>query len=237
MNLKNLSDQTLLAKTESLVRQERELLTQILHHLREIDSRRLFSDLGFKSIFEYAVKKLGYSDDQAGRRISAMRLLQEIPEIEDKIESGSLSLTNLSMAQTLFRQEKKIQRPLAKEEKINLLAQLENKSKREAEKIVLAVSSTPNVLTHDRVKAVNNGQVEIRFVANEELLKKIEKLKGLLAHSQPEASMAELLNKVCDIALAKLDPCLSQAKSPAPAPLRKVKIRQRRLGAPRAAST
>lgn len=90
MNLRNVSDQVLLEKTENLVKQERELLTQVLHHLREIESRRLFSSLGFKSLFDYAVKKLGYSADQAARRISAMRLLKEIPELEEKIESGAL---------------------------------------------------------------------------------------------------------------------------------------------------
>ncbi len=70
-----------------------------------------------------------------------MRLLAEIPEIEEKIEQGSLTLTNLSMAQSLFRQEKRAETPLAKEDKIDLLAQLENKSKREAERIVVSVSS------------------------------------------------------------------------------------------------
>ncbi len=103
MNLRKISDPELLANTEKLARQEREILTRVLHHLREIERRRLFSALGYKSLFEYAVKRLGYSDDQAGRRIAAMRLLQEIPEIESKIESGALTLTNIGMAQSLFR--------------------------------------------------------------------------------------------------------------------------------------
>ncbi|MDI9804079.1 hypothetical protein, partial [Citrobacter koseri] len=71
MNLKNMSDQTLLEKTRQLVQTERELLTEILHHLREIERRRLFSQLGFKSLYDDATKKLGYADDQAARRISA----------------------------------------------------------------------------------------------------------------------------------------------------------------------
>lgn len=56
--------------TDQLVQQERELLIEILRHLREIERRRLFSALGFKSLFDYAVKRLKYSEDQAGRRIS-----------------------------------------------------------------------------------------------------------------------------------------------------------------------
>ncbi|MCB9025133.1 MAG: hypothetical protein H6625_02340 [Bdellovibrionaceae bacterium] len=61
MNLKYLKDHQLLARTQSLVQKERQLLTQVLHHLREVERRKLFSDLGYQSLFEYAVKDLKYS--------------------------------------------------------------------------------------------------------------------------------------------------------------------------------
>ena len=83
-----MSDAVLLETTDKLVAQERGLLISILEHLREIDRRRLFCDLGYNSLFEYAVKRLKYSEDQAGRRIAAMLLLKELPEIEEKIEDG-----------------------------------------------------------------------------------------------------------------------------------------------------
>ena len=92
--MKHLTDQDLLVAMEHLVQQERELLTSVLAHLREIERRRLFCDLGFPSPFAYAVEKLRYSHDQAFRRISAMRLLKEIPELGQKLETGSLTLTN-----------------------------------------------------------------------------------------------------------------------------------------------
>src|SRR6185369_13706857 len=106
-NLTSLSDQTLLNETQKLVKQERELLSQILHHLREIERRRLFSFLKLSSLFEYATQELGYSEDQAYRRIQAMRLLKELPEIEEKINLGALNLTHLGMAQSLFKREQK----------------------------------------------------------------------------------------------------------------------------------
>ena len=43
MNLKNLSDDSLISNTKNLVHKEREIITEILHHLREIERRRLFS--------------------------------------------------------------------------------------------------------------------------------------------------------------------------------------------------
>ena len=98
-NFKNINDKILIQNTEKLVREERELLTKVLHHLREIDRRRLFSILGFKSLFDFTVRHLGYPEDQAYRRISAMRLIKEMPEIEKKIESGEISLTHIGLAQ------------------------------------------------------------------------------------------------------------------------------------------
>jgi hypothetical protein len=205
MNLKKLSDSTLLDQTLHLVQRERELLSDILHHLREIERRRLFSELGCKSLFEYATKKLGYADDQAGRRISTMRLLKELPEIEEKISDGSLTLTNLSMAQTLFRQEQKIS-GFSKEKKLQLLVSLENKSKREAEKIIISNSSQPEVLKPDRIRSLTDRTVEIKFSAPIELEDKIEKVKGLLAHSNPNVSMAEMIDYMCELTINKLDP-------------------------------
>lgn len=103
MNLTHLKDQELLTRTKQLVQQERLLLTQVLHHLREVERRKLFCDLGYQSLFEYAIKELHYSEGQAGRRIQAMRLIKELPEVEEKIKTGALSLSNIAQAQSYFK--------------------------------------------------------------------------------------------------------------------------------------
>src|SRR3990167_1785726 len=48
--VKNLSDQELIEQTEALVQNERQTTVQILRHLREIEVRRLFVELGFSSM-------------------------------------------------------------------------------------------------------------------------------------------------------------------------------------------
>ncbi|NUM87788.1 MAG: hypothetical protein HUU37_01155, partial [Bdellovibrionales bacterium] len=53
--MQHLTDKTLLEETENLVRKERQLLGVILRHLREIERRRLFSSLGYSSLFTYCV--------------------------------------------------------------------------------------------------------------------------------------------------------------------------------------
>ena len=100
--MRHLNDQDLLVAMEHLVQQERELLTAVLFHLQEIQRRRLFCDLGFPSLFAYAVGKLGYSHDQAYRRINVSRLLKQFPELEAKLESGAITLTNASLAASFW---------------------------------------------------------------------------------------------------------------------------------------
>src|SRR5690606_9264736 len=87
------------------------------------------------------VNELKYSEAQAGRRISAMRLLRELPQVEEKIQSGSLNLSNLCQARSYFREvDKKAKTEggdvLSAEYKIEIIEQLENKSARDGEKLL-----------------------------------------------------------------------------------------------------
>lgn len=201
-NLHLINDTLLIEKTEKLVREERELLTNVLHHLCEIERRRLFSALGYKSLFDFAVKKLGYSEDQAYRRIAAMRLLKELPEIETQIENGAISLTHIGLVQSYFKQEKKLQsRELSAEHKLAVIEKIASKPVREAEKITLALSSAPELLRPDRISAISEKSIEMKFIATNNLAQKIETLKGLLAHKYPNLSLGELFEKLCDLGL------------------------------------
>jgi 4-hydroxy-tetrahydrodipicolinate synthase len=66
--------------------------------------------------------------------LKAMRMMKEMSQIEEKLSSGELSLTNVAKAQEFFNQEAKLE-GLASEEKLEVLEKLVNKSTREAEKI------------------------------------------------------------------------------------------------------
>src|SRR4051794_30349453 len=106
MNLKSLSDHELLENTRVAAKNERHSTTVVLHHLLEIYDRRLFSPK-YGSLHEYVVGDLKYNDGEAQRRINAMWILKVVPEVDQKIDSGSLSLTTLSQAQVFFRREEK----------------------------------------------------------------------------------------------------------------------------------
>lgn len=207
MNINCLADDTLILKIQNLVKEEREILTQLLHHLREIQRRRLFSSLGYKSLFEFTVRHLGYSEDQAYRRISAMRLLEALPEVEEKINSGSLSLTHIEIAQNLFKQEEKqTNKSLTKSAKMAVLEKIAGTSVREAEKIIFSLSSSPERIKPDRIHPVSESHVELKLQASHCVQEKIERLRGLLAHKHPNLSLGDLLEMLCDLGLKEYDP-------------------------------
>lgn len=166
MNLRNVSDKALLESTSNLAKNERELTLKVLHHLREVERRSLFATLSYSSLFEYAVVELKYSASAAQRRISSMRLLKVLPEIEQKVQSGSLSLSTLSQAQSFFRQEK-----TNATQKRSILSSLENKSAREVEKELLLRSSEPTRFIKERLRPISTTHTEVKFLLEEELLK------------------------------------------------------------------
>ncbi len=211
MNLTTLSDNELLTQTRKLIEREREVLLMVMRHLREIERRRLYADLKQPSLFAYCVNVLGYSDAQADRRIKAMRMIRELPQVEEKIAAGELALTNVAKAAEFFRQEAKVT-VVGVEKKLEVLGYLENKSTRAAEKLLLEKSSTPAPEVKETVRQVTASVAEVKFAADDMLSEKLQRLRGLLAHKNPNMKNSELINELCDIALEKLDP-LRQSKA------------------------
>ncbi len=87
-----LSDQRLLERIKELSGLEHELEVVVIDHLRELHRRRLYLTLGFSSLFDYAVRELGYSDAAAWRRIKAMRLCADVEGARERLRDGSLTL-------------------------------------------------------------------------------------------------------------------------------------------------
>lgn len=225
MNLKSLSDGTLIESTEALVKTERETLTSILYHFREIERRRLFSALGYKSLSDFAIRKLKYSEYEAYARVKAMRLLQDLPEMEEKIASGDILLSHVTLANTFFLQEQKATaREFTRAEKIEVFEKIASRPIREVERTLCVLSSLEVPVKPDSVRTVAEDRIELRFEASIETRAKIEKLKGLLAHKNPNLSLGELFDQLCDLGLKHHDPSAS--------PKRRVVVAGSSIGGP-----
>jgi hypothetical protein len=214
MNLKNVCDESVLHGADVAAHDEREATTRLLYHLIEIENRRLFAKRGFSSLFAYCVGQLKMSEPQADRRIKAARALREFPEIGEKIESGVLSVTTVSQAQTLFKKEIKAGLRPSKEKKSEIFMKIERKSTREVEKILLSHSALPPESVVETVKMVSSEITEIRFGADQELMRNLSRLKELWGIS----SMAELTEKMASIALKHCDPLIKSNAASTTAP-------------------
>ncbi len=106
-----LSDDRLLERTKELSRVEHHLEVVVIDHLREIQKRRLYLRRGFSSLFDYAVRELGYSDAAAWRRIKAMRLCADVEGVRERLQNGTMTLNAAAQLQNAFdRQERKKER-------------------------------------------------------------------------------------------------------------------------------
>ncbi len=87
---------------------------------------------------------------------------------------------------------------------MNLLKEL-------AKRITLSLSSAPEIAKRDRVNAISENRVEMKFTASLEILQKVERLKEWLAHKHPDLSLGELFEKLCDLGLSEWNPTKTAA--------------------------
>lgn len=193
MNLKHLTDTCLLNDTKELAYRYRQITTQLLHHLKEIDERKLYCELGYSTLFLYVVQELGFSESSASRRISAMRLLKEIPDIEKKIESGDLTLSHIGKAANVFKKENVTDVKFKKE----ILNTIENTSTRVCEQTLSEIIK-PNALPFESPQHVNTVVIAI----SNETFEKHEEIRGLLAHHH--LSKDAFYSKIFDIVISHL---------------------------------
>ena len=209
MNLKHLSRDELLSETRRRVSAEKDATLALLECLRELDGRKTYLEMGFASLHEFVIQDLGLSEGSAHRRISAARLLAQIPELKPALEEGKLNLSSLTMAQSAFRKSS-----YSISEKKEILKELESAPKREVERKLSALC--PESPKPDQVRAISATHSELKLTVSEEMLRKLDRLRELLAHTHSQASVSELLELALDRTLAKLDPANQPSASPPP---------------------
>src|SRR5690606_11282838 len=105
--LKSMNKELLVEKTRRLAEEERRITVELLWHLREIERRRIPEELGMGGIFDYCVQVLKYSRGSAYRRVQAMRALHSIPDLEEKLKDGTLTVTTAATLQTFLQKARR----------------------------------------------------------------------------------------------------------------------------------
>ncbi len=185
MQPRNVSDEQLIFDLKKLVQKERTLIAQILEYLREVEHRKLYLARGYSSMFAFCTECLGYSEPEAQIRIQAMRLSRDVPEIQSQIASGELSLSVAALAQSAFRNENGRRAendlpPLSPWEKKHIINELSGSTKQVAREKLAKTFGEP-------------VKVKLTFEAEEDLLRDLDELKGLLASQNYSGDLGNLI--------------------------------------------
>ena len=198
LDLKNFTQSELDQRIKNLAQKERDLLHEVLLTIKEIDARKTYLELGFGSLFDYLVCGVGYSEGSAQRRIDAARLLKEIPQIAEKIQSGEIKLNQISLVQKAAREVFKTQSVrVTSDDKMELLNSLASKSHFESQKEVASFFDLP-VIESSKQKVQADDSVRIELTLSKEAFGKLKQAQELLSHAVPHQEIAMFLEHVCD---------------------------------------
>ena len=226
----------LLAQTRSLALHEQALQILVLDHLREIEARALHLRRGYSSLFDYAVRELGYSDGAAWRRIKAMRLCSDTPLARERLEDCSLSMSAAAQLQNTFERLDRTAAggrrdatehntpdmlpanaaaaPAAGQQTappLNAAAReelVEQATGKSTREVkqMLASVDPESAVPVDRLRALGGERWELKAVIDTECQCGLEQLKGLLSHVDPHLTVGQLVGRLVRDGLDRYDP-------------------------------
>ena len=198
MKLHQLKNDELNSKLKSLVHQEREILSEILHHIAEVDRRRLYLEMAYPNLFTYLTEYLGYSAGSAQRRMDAARLMRDTPNLPEKLETGELNLAQVSLLQKALRQKKRESRvSLTPQSKSELLESLCGQSLNQSAEI-LARELDLELKSAPQIQVQKDKSVRFEITLSEVQWQKLQKARELLSHSLPHGNWDQVLERLCD---------------------------------------
>ena len=133
--LESLSDDDLLRGLADLLRQSRRAESDLVAHIAEVETRRLYARAAASSMFVYCMDVLHLSEAEAYLRITAARTVREHPVILDMLADGRLHLSGIA----------KLAPHLTPQNRDLLLSRAIHRSKRQIEELVAELAPRPDV--------------------------------------------------------------------------------------------
>jgi hypothetical protein len=135
--LKSLSDDELLRRLADLLRQSRRVEADLVAHIGEVDSRRLYAREAAPSMFAYCTERLHLSEAEAYLRITVARAARQHAALLDMLRDGRLHLSGIA----------KLVPHLTRENRETVLARAAHRPKRQIEELVAELAPKSDVPT------------------------------------------------------------------------------------------
>ncbi|HSC89354.1 MAG TPA: HNH endonuclease signature motif containing protein [Polyangiaceae bacterium] len=197
-SLASVSDEELVAGLCALEAKQRSTMAAIIEHLVEMERRRLHLRLGYSSLYEYCLKALGLSEDEAYRRMTCARLAARQPEIVARLARGELSLTTVTMLKPHWSAKSAAE----------LLEMAAGVSKRQLEKRLAArfpERSRPDAIERGRTRPTGAERWRVEAEVGESTRDLLERALDLMMHTNPERALEPVLEKALGLLVAKLE--------------------------------
>jgi len=192
---------------KTLAKKQNALTAEIVLGIQEVQQRELYLEMGYSSLFAYLTKYAGFSECVAQRNLDAARLSLEIPEVVDKIENGTINLSQITKLQQASRQLKKEGRAISKEKKQEVLQAIENTSARKSEQIIAkALEIKIHEHTKIQTQADADASVRITMTFTQEEWQPLQEALNKYSHQVPSGDIKDLmvlLTKKADTVLKK----------------------------------
>ncbi|KYG66151.1 hypothetical protein AZI86_03560 [Bdellovibrio bacteriovorus] len=192
MDLRNISNQDLVGRMQNLVRTERKITHLILVHILEIEERQIYAELGYDGMYTYLTRGLGYSEAAAYRRLQSARLLKQLPEVADKIESGSLHLSQLTKVQKCLKEAQNNGTSISPSITLEVLGKLENRNSFQTDAVLAKEFNLP-VRDQEALRPQADDSVRIEITLSAEQFKELENARNNLSHVCHEGSWAHII--------------------------------------------
>jgi hypothetical protein len=221
MKVAHLSDAQLLESLRSLCGQGRAVLARLLAHLVEVEERRLHLEAASPSMFQFCVRRLGMSEDEACRRIHAARLARRFPDLLVRIERGDLTLSTIALLHDALTEAtyEELVEAAAGKTKAEVQALLAKRSPIPEVPAAITVMPTQPPIPTLRIEAVpapaaadkrqlaplSETRHKVQFTASDELRQKLERAQDLMRHANAEGDLAIVVERAVDLLLERLE--------------------------------
>ena len=214
VRVSDLPNESIWARTYSARNREREALGDLFELLMEVDRRGLHLERGYDSMFTFLERGLGYDPGSAHRRWMALCAIRKVPEVQEQLKRGGVTLSAVAMTENHLRQVQKL-KTVSDHERQGLFRAIQKKTKLEVEDLLakqrqeLGMSSEPRP---DRVRRLDAQRTELQFEVGQEVVEKLMRLKELFFHREPGARLEGVLLFSLRTTLRKHDPKERQAR-------------------------
>jgi hypothetical protein len=222
--LSSITDWDLRQRVYGMRQAERRFVVELLHHLAEVERRKLYFEMGHDSLFKLLLDGLGYSKGGAYRRMIGARLVSRFPVAEAYLRDGRLTLTQLCALDPILteanvareledavgksedwlramvagRQGKPVERSSVRMIQVAPPLALEVG---ERDAAPMPTSEDAVLAPVDRVAPVVDELHMVRVVVGKDFMADLEAVRDALSHKFPDRDLAEVLHECLKVTL------------------------------------